>query len=192
VDYKDSHTKVSIGCPDCGFFEQTPNGHLCGRGCPNCLNKTEKKLFLWLKEHHDVVSEFKAEWCVRESTGKNLRFDFLLKEFNIIIELDGGQHFKQVRNWLSPEKQIRVDVYKTQKANQNGFTVIRLLQTDVYRNSISWLEEMLKPHLHHYDEPTNIFITDKDEHMYSRHLALMEENDIDLDAISDDEDVLDD
>jgi len=182
VDYKNSHAKIIIGCPECGLFEQAPNSHLCGGGCPTCLNKTERKLFLWLKTYYEVVTEFKQPWCVRESTGKELRFDFLLKEFNIIIELDGGQHFKQVRNWLSPEQQIRIDVYKMQQANKNGYTVIRLLQSDVYRNPITWLEENLKQQLHTYDEPANLVIYDEDKNcdIYSRHLSLLEELDVDL------------
>lgn len=189
VDYKNSHSKVIIGCPECGFFEQAPNSHLCGRGCPLCINKTQQKLLLWLIKYYEVVPEFKQAWCVRKSTGRALRFDFLIKELNIIIELDGGQHFKQVHNWLSPEQQIRIDAYKMQQANKNGYTVIRLLQSDVYRNPITWLEEQLKPELHNYDEPVNVVIYDEEKNgdIYSRHLALLEEPELDLDGISDGE-----
>lgn len=36
VDYKNAHTKIDIICPLHGYFNQTPNGHLAGRGCPKC------------------------------------------------------------------------------------------------------------------------------------------------------------
>lgn len=36
VDYKFSRQKVIITCPIHGDFLQTPNKHLCGRGCPKC------------------------------------------------------------------------------------------------------------------------------------------------------------
>lgn len=36
VDYKNSRSKVIITCPDHGEFQQTPNKHLSGRGCPYC------------------------------------------------------------------------------------------------------------------------------------------------------------
>ena len=36
VEYKDSHTKVSIICPIHGEFLQTPNNHLNGQQCPFC------------------------------------------------------------------------------------------------------------------------------------------------------------
>lgn len=190
VDYKNSHTKVTIKCPDCGPFEQTPNSHLCGRGCPTCINKTQKKLLLWLQKLYTILPEYKQPWCVRVSTGKELRFDFYIPELNIIIELDGGQHFKQVRNWLSPEKQIHVDVYKTQRANLNGITVIRVLQADVYRNSTDWLDEHLAPMLKCYDEPINIVVYDNSKHgdIYSRHIALLEESELEIDELSDSDD----
>lgn len=40
VDYKGNKIKVKIICPDHGVFEQTPNHHLKGQGCPKCGNKT--------------------------------------------------------------------------------------------------------------------------------------------------------
>ena len=36
VEYKNNATHVTIICPEHGEFEQTPNMHLRGRGCPYC------------------------------------------------------------------------------------------------------------------------------------------------------------
>jgi hypothetical protein len=36
VEYKGNKTKVKIICKKHGIFEQTPNGHCDGRGCPAC------------------------------------------------------------------------------------------------------------------------------------------------------------
>ena len=38
VDYKHSQSKVIIICPIHGEFNQTPNNHLKGQGCPKCAN----------------------------------------------------------------------------------------------------------------------------------------------------------
>ena len=53
VDYKHSHTKVKIVCPTHGEFEQSPNDHLSGKGCPKCkgdksriLNQSNTEEFL--------------------------------------------------------------------------------------------------------------------------------------------------
>ena len=34
--YLSTHTKTSIHCPEHGMFEQSPNNHLNGYGCPSC------------------------------------------------------------------------------------------------------------------------------------------------------------
>ena len=39
VNYKNSHTKVKIICTEHGVFEQTPNSHKRGNGCPKCAGK---------------------------------------------------------------------------------------------------------------------------------------------------------
>jgi very-short-patch-repair endonuclease len=65
----------------------------------------------------------------------------LLQE-KIIIELDGRQHFKQVHNWSSPEENLKNDLYKMKCANDNGFSIIRLLQPDVLIDKYDWLQEL--------------------------------------------------
>ena len=42
VDYKGNKTKIKIICPIHGVFEQTPNSHLMGRGCPHCFGKHKR------------------------------------------------------------------------------------------------------------------------------------------------------
>ncbi len=39
VDYKNSRTKIKIGCPIHGSWEQKPNDHLNGQGCPKCAQE---------------------------------------------------------------------------------------------------------------------------------------------------------
>lgn len=43
VKYVNSRTKVKIICPKHGIFEQTPHGHLTGRGCYKCGNKKQQQ-----------------------------------------------------------------------------------------------------------------------------------------------------
>ena len=51
VDYKNNSTKVTIICPIHGEFEQTPNNHLRGKGCPKCaVGIRAGKLRLTVKE----------------------------------------------------------------------------------------------------------------------------------------------
>ncbi len=82
---------------------------------------------------------FKVEWCKNKTY---LPYDFVLAEDKIIIELDGLQHFEQVSNWQSPEETHLNDVYKIKCANENEYSVIRLLQTDVFYDTYDWLMEL--------------------------------------------------
>ena len=43
--YINNKTKVVITCPTHGDFEQTPNNHLNGKGCPIC-NKVDTQDFI--------------------------------------------------------------------------------------------------------------------------------------------------
>ena len=52
--------------------------------------------------------------------------------------MDGPQHFGQVANWRSPELQRQQDLYKMKCANENGYSVIRVLQKDVADESFDF------------------------------------------------------
>lgn len=112
-------------------------------GCPTCINKTEQILYEKIsKIYKNIIFQYRPEWCKNENTLCYLPFDFALEEHKIIIELDGKQHFKQVKNWVSPEETQNRDKYKMKKANENGFSVIRILQTDVLYDRYDWINEM--------------------------------------------------
>ena len=104
-----------------------------GRWCPVCKNKTEKKLYEWLIENGFTVSrQPKFDWCKNLSTDRHLPFDFLVND--IIIELDGRQHFEQISNWQSHLITQRNDRYKECLALKNGYSIIRLLQEEVWED----------------------------------------------------------
>ena len=59
VQYVNAKTKVTIICKEHGEFEQTPTGHLSGRGCPKCRyisssNAVRKGLEKFIEEARDV------------------------------------------------------------------------------------------------------------------------------------------
>jgi very-short-patch-repair endonuclease len=109
-------------------------------GCPYCINKTEQKLYDALIQHYpQLTTQFKVEWCKNK---KCLPFDFVIEDYKIIIELDGPQHFRDISNWKSYEDTHLNDVYKMKCANENGYSIIRLLQTDVFYDEYEWLSEL--------------------------------------------------
>lgn len=113
------------------------------RWCPYCKNKTELILYEKLKNiYPELEQQYKIDWCRNLKTKKYLPFDFVLNNYKIIIELDGLQHFKQVSNWKSPNNNLINDKYKMNCANNNNYSIIRILQDDVYNNSYDWLNEL--------------------------------------------------
>ena len=129
-------------------------------GCPYCKHKTEKKLFEWLVINFpklDISIQAKFDWCIWEPTNRKCRYDFLIAEYNLLIELDGEQHFKQIANWGSVEATHEKDLFKIKKASENNYTLIRIYQPDVYYDRNEW-DEKLKKCIKQYTDPECIFI----------------------------------
>ena len=114
--------KVEIVCKKHGVFKQSPGKHLSGDGCPKCFNKNEGRIAEYLLKTNIVYREFSIE---------NKRYDFMLPDFNILIERDGEQHYKLVtifarghKDYLG--KQQKNDKLKTKLAKEAGFKISRI------------------------------------------------------------------
>lgn len=145
--FKYSSNKYWFNCNTCShqFKSVLSNITYLNRWCPICINKTEKKLYEQLSQiYPNIISQFRANWCKNPITSYFLPFDFVLEEQKVIIELDGRQHFIQVSNWKKPEEQFKNDKYKEKCANENGYSVIRIIQEDVWDNTYDWLNELNK------------------------------------------------
>jgi very-short-patch-repair endonuclease len=160
--FKSSGNKYWFDCTVCKHsFNIQLNSVMAGRWCSYCKNKTESKLFQSLLPlYSNIVKQFKQEWC------KNIRYlpyDFCIPEHNIIIELDGRQHFQQVSNWQSPEQTYENDKFKEKCANDNNYSVIRLLQEDVWHDKNDWYKHLCDAieYIKNGDEIVNICIGGK-------------------------------
>ena len=136
-----SNKKRWFDCDKCSHeFEMrlsdVTNG---GNWCPFCVNKTETKLLeTMVKVYPTLVRQFNAPWCVKLTTKRSLPFDFCIPDLEIIIELDGAQHFRQVSNWQCSDETRANDLYKEECATTKGYNVIRLLQEDVWNDAYDW------------------------------------------------------
>ena len=134
------NTKVIMNCDMCNYeFKITPNKILNGCWCPKCVNKTELKLYKWLKEKYPgrhIILQKTFDWC-KSINNRNLRFDFEVDN-KILIELDGPQHFKQISNWESPEIIKERDKFKIKCAIENGYSIIHIYQVDIFKNINNW------------------------------------------------------
>jgi very-short-patch-repair endonuclease len=165
--------RFKFNCPDClHIFEMTIDQISRGSWCNICKYKTEKKIYTFLyAKFPTIVKQKRFEWCKNIKTKMILPFDFCIEELKIIIELDGIQHFEQVSTWKTPEETTARDVYKMKCAIENGYTVIRLLQEDVWEDTINWEECLLsRIKLHKSPKIKYISITN----CYNKHKELFE------------------
>lgn len=126
TEYKLDRIKVIITCPIHGDFEQVPNAHLRGSGCPRCVNKAEGEVAEILNELFVVHRNYNIE---------NKLFDFFLPEKNLIIERDGEQHYPKIwekdsifsmsgkRNYVLEHQN---DIYKVELAKAENIKVCRI------------------------------------------------------------------
>ena len=125
VEYVNSYTKVTIICPEHGEFEQKPNGHLSGQGCPKCKSsKGEEEVRKWLAENNILFEEQKTfEDCVYKS---KLKFDFYISEPNTLIEYDGVFHFKETTLKNNLSESLIKDKIKDEYCINNNINLVRI------------------------------------------------------------------
>ena len=149
--------EYKFDCPTCNsVYIASPNTVSNGHWCSCTINKTENKLYSYFRDNFKEITEKqkKFEWCKNKTY---LPFDFCIESHKLIIELDGDGHFKQISNWSSPEINQKNDKYKMKCANEHNYSVIRVLQDDVWRDKNEWknkLKAVIKP----YKKPTIILI----------------------------------
>ena len=91
VNGVDKYAKII--CPIHGEFWQTPYSHLQGCGCPKCNeSKLEREIRMFLENE-----KIDFAYCQRSIKWLNgLELDFYLPKYNVGIECQGIQHFKEV------------------------------------------------------------------------------------------------
>ena len=148
-------------------FERTPSsmgGEKYNVVCSVCRYKSELKLYDKFKiMYPNLITQFKQEWCKKINY---LPFDFCILEYKIIIELDGPQHFQQISNWKPLEIVQENDKFKEECANNNRYSVIRLLQEDVMNDTYDWVKELCEAieELKNGDEIANIYLCKNNEY----------------------------
>jgi Zn finger protein HypA/HybF involved in hydrogenase expression len=96
LEYNNAFTNVLIKCKKCGLvFTITPHDHLKGKGCPRCNEshlENEVREFLDVNgiKHIDRCDKKYFDWLGRQ------HLDFYLPQYNVAIECQGGQHFRNV------------------------------------------------------------------------------------------------
>ena len=131
-EYKNSHTKVLVQCPEGHKYEVAFSNFKSGTRCPVCNinSKGEQFIIDYLEKHNiyflhdigyfkDLISNQK---CV-------LRPDFILPKEKIWIEYDGEQHFKPIEHFGGLDAFIDLKIKDTMKnkyAEKHNWKLIRI------------------------------------------------------------------
>jgi hypothetical protein len=141
--YGGSHIPIEIICKKCKkSFWQAPNNHISGKnGCPRCRrSKGELLVEDFLEKRGTIyINEMRFDDCLGLKN-RPLPYDFFLPNYNILIEVDGLQHYKEGIGKMmfgshkvsqkDYERVKRNDEIKTLYALQNKIRLVRI----PYRN----------------------------------------------------------
>lgn len=140
--------------------------------CSQCRHKTQDKLSKWLKGQYPlytIISEAKFKWCVWAVSKRYCPFDFYIPELNLLIELDGSQHFRQVANWTSVEETQEKDIFKMLQALNQNISMIRLEQEDVLYDRTPWIQQLIEV-IKKYETPQIIYLGER----YTQHQSTVD------------------
>ena len=167
--FKSTNKNYWFDCDICNkSFKTSVDKITCAnQGCPKCKNKTEQIVYTFLKTFYQTIQHgFSVNWC---KNIRNLPFDIVIDNLKLIIEIDGPQHIdKNIWNWSTPEENQKNDIFKMKCANENGYSVIRILQEDVWFSKYDWKTELLNV-IKEYSTPINIFLCKNNE--YINHIS---------------------
>lgn len=150
--YENRLKPIKCKCGICGHkWEMMPCVLKKGRGCPICnMPKGEKRIYNVLKNNNIEFEMQKTFEGLLGIKGGNLSYDFYVKDYNLLIEFQGKQHYEPVlfipKNNDAEEnfeKQKEHDKRKREYAKDNGYKLLEI-KYDEYDN----IEEILEKELH--------------------------------------------
>jgi very-short-patch-repair endonuclease len=178
--FLNSHSKFWFNCEKCNnsFKSVLYSITRLNTWCPICVNKSEKLLYDYFIENNiNFIKEYKIINGKYKNSNTLFRYDFYLQDVNILIELDGRQHFIQIKYWKNNVKinQLR-DCYKMKFAINNivNVKIIRINQEDIHNNLIDYkniFNNLLKN-----NNLAQITYISSNENLYNNHKEFMNLN----------------
>ena len=162
--FKSARKKYWFTCDNNHDFYVSLSNVTKGQWCSSCVNKTETHVFETLRDkEYDVGKKSN-----REMFKTKYRYDIIIDDKKVIVEVDGPQHFRQVSNWCSHEETYKTDIYKEELAHKNGYRIVRISQEYVWyrqiaKNKTEWISKLVKAI---ESEHENQFISDSDEYIH--------------------------
>ena len=137
VQYKTYDIPVTITCPIHGDFEQTPDAHLQGKGCPTCGYKIS------LAEHtieQTIVNALPNIEFIKHNRDviKPYELDFFVPDRSIAIEYNGikwhSEEYKNDKNY---------HLMKTNACNEQNIKLIHIFEDEFHNSKEIVLNKLL-------------------------------------------------
>jgi very-short-patch-repair endonuclease len=176
-EYINNKTPVKCLCScECETYvslNNVLNGSILG--CKICKNKTQKMVSDFLKQiYEDVIDEKQFDFSGRKS------YDIYIKQKNIIIEIDGSQHFLNPPNKHNlqykntPEENLENDSMKQNLLFDKGIKLIRIYQPYILKCKNDEWKTLLLDAIESKD--TFICISPEYPNLYDDHKNIFEPN----------------
>ena len=102
-----SHCKVMIICPEHGVFQQTPTGHLSGKGCPKCAVKKREETNLKRYGVKNVMSLPETLDKIKTSTQNKYGVDYAMQDKTLASKHVEAKRRNGTFNTSSVEKHVK-------------------------------------------------------------------------------------
>ena len=150
--------KLELICPDCGQHRKMALHHLFNDGfnciCNDNISFPNKFVYDILKQLKiKFQPEYNPKWI------DNKRYDIYIKDYNLIIENHGMQHYSECTGLFSSKtlkEQEENDTYKYEMALKNGIKNYVIL--DCRYSNIEWIKKSVM----NSDLPTILEFTEND------------------------------
>ena len=128
LEYNGMNQDAKFKCKLCGheWYSNANSMTTNGKQCPKCMNyyNGERKISIFLDS---LGIEYEEQFRFKKCRDKRpLPFDFYLYNYNVCIEYDGVQHFKQRNGWTKLEKIKKHDMIKNDFCKRNNIDLIRI------------------------------------------------------------------
>jgi len=94
VVYENSHIKVQIICPIHGIFNQNPNNHLNGQGCPYCNGGVSDTKETWAKKAREI-HEDKYDYSEVNYINSTTKVKIKCKKCKLLFNQRAGSHINR-------------------------------------------------------------------------------------------------
>ena len=136
VEFNSVKDKVTIFCPDHGYFEQVVFSHLKGFGCLKCkcYSGGENKIREILSERKILfVEQYKVPNISLFCNNKNIYIDFYIPSLKTAIEFNGKQHYKSIK-WFGGEEKFEQQQWRDESlriyCKENKIKLIEIPYTE--------------------------------------------------------------